>query len=111
MDVDRTNSYDCVISSGSSTVTSVAKQARLDIRVTQEQKQLLEQAAQLKGLSLSAYVLSHSLEAARDIVESHERIVLSDRDRQLFMDALSNPPEPTSALRSVVERYRSKYER
>ena len=104
MDVDRTDFYDCVAPSLFSIVTSAAKQARLDIRVTQEQKQLLEQAAQLKGLSLSAYVLSNSLEAAREVVESHERIVLSERDRQLFIDTLSNPPGTVAAIGRSLAR-------
>ncbi|WP_242027440.1 DUF1778 domain-containing protein [Sphaerospermopsis sp. FACHB-1094] len=41
--------------------TSSPKDSRLDLRVTQEQKELLEQAAALKGVSLSAYTLSYLL--------------------------------------------------
>lgn len=38
--------------------------------------------------------------AARAIRE-HERIVLSDRDWELFFDALVDPPEPNAALREA----------
>jgi len=34
---------------------SQAKDSRIDLRVTQEQKELLEKAASLRGVSLSAY--------------------------------------------------------
>jgi uncharacterized protein (DUF1778 family) len=35
--------------------TAATKNNRIDLRVTPEQKALLEQAASLKGISLSAY--------------------------------------------------------
>lgn len=35
--------------------TSKVKDSRIDLRVTQEQKEFLEKAASLRGISLSAY--------------------------------------------------------
>ncbi len=35
--------------------TSKVKDSRIDLRVTQKQKELLEKAASLRGISLSAY--------------------------------------------------------
>jgi len=58
-----------------------SKDSRLDLRVTLEQKELLERAAAIKGVSLSAYTLSHLLLAARQDIDSYEKLVLSNRDR------------------------------
>ncbi len=71
--------------------TPSPKDSRLDLRITQEQKQLLERAAAIRGVSLSAYTLLHLLPIARKEVNNHERLVLSNRDRELFMSALENP--------------------
>ncbi len=86
-----------------------SKDSRLDLRVTLEQKELLERAAAIKGVSLSAYTLSHLLPAARQDIDSHEKLVLSNRDRDLFMSVMENPPELKGKLKSAIEKYREKY--
>lgn len=70
-----------------------SKVSRLDLRVTLEQKELLERAAAIKGVSLSAYTLSHLLPAARQDIDAYEKLVLSNRDRDLFMSVIENPPQ------------------
>lgn len=86
------------------------KQSRVDFRVSAEQKELLERAASLKGLSVSSYLLSNSIEAATKDIESHEKLVLSDNDRDLFLSLMENPPEPNQALKSAMRRFQEEYE-
>lgn len=88
---------------------SQAKDSRIDLRVTQEQKELLERAASLKGVSLSAYTLFYVLPAAKQDVDSHERLVLSNRDRDLFLSMMENPPKLKGKLKSAIKKYREKY--
>lgn len=85
--------------------TSKAKGSRIDLRVTQEQKELLERAASLKRVSLSAYTLFYVLPAAKQEVDSHERLVLSNRDRDLFMSVMENPPDLKGKLKSAIKKY------
>ena len=92
------------------TKATKAKKSRLDIRIDQEQKELLERAASLRGLSLSSYLLSNSIEAAIKDIESHEKLVLSDNDRDLFLSLMENPPEPNEALKSAMRRFQEEYE-
>jgi hypothetical protein len=43
--------------------------------------------------------------------ETHEpsrRIVLSERDTELVIDLLANPPEPTKAFVDVAKRYKNR---
>ncbi len=89
---------------------SQAKDSRIDLRVTKEQKALLEKAALLKGISLSAYTLAHLLPIAKQEIEEQEKLILSDRDRDLFMEALENPPVLKGKLKSAIANYRDKYE-
>ena len=90
--------------------TPSPKDSRLDLRITQEQKQLLERAAAIRGVSLSAYTLLHLLPIARKEVNNHERLVLSNRDRELFMSALENPPKLKGKLKAAIQKYREKYD-
>jgi uncharacterized protein (DUF1778 family) len=94
-----------------SQVTKVNTRAsRIDLRVTQKQKDLLARAASLQGLSLSAYTLSSVLPIAQQEADSHESLVLSDRDRDLFMSGMENPPKLKGKLKAAMEKYRAKYE-
>jgi uncharacterized protein (DUF1778 family) len=88
---------------------SKSKDCRIDLRVTQEQKELLERAASFKGISLSAYTLFYVLPAARQDIDCQERLILSDRDRDLFMSAMENPPKLSGKLRSAIRDYQDKY--
>jgi uncharacterized protein (DUF1778 family) len=89
--------------------TSKAKDSRIDLRVTQEQKELLEKAASLRGISLSAYTLLHLLPVAKQDIDTQERLILSDRDRDLFMSIMENPPELQGNLKTAIKKYRDKY--
>ncbi len=79
------------------------------MRVTQEQKQLLEKAASLRGISLSAYTLLHLLPVAQQEIDASERLVLSNRDRDLFLSMMENPPELKGKLKTAIHKYRDKY--
>ena len=85
------------------------KDSRIDLRVTSEQKALLEQAAALKGVSLSAYTLLHLLPIAQQEMENQEKLTLSNRDRDLFLSALENPPKLKGKLKSAIATYQEKY--
>ena len=46
--------------------------------------------------------MNSAFDAARHLLSGRERIVLDDRDRDVFLDALVHPPEPNAALRRAV---------
>lgn len=92
-----------------SEIPNSAKDSRIDLRVTAEQKALLEQAASLSGVSLSAYTLLHLLPQAQQDLERQERLMLSNRDRNLFLSALANPPRLQGKLKSAIANYQDKY--
>ena len=83
--------------------------ARFDTRLTGEQKRLFEQAAHLEGYkSLSEFVIQVVQKAAHEIVTRHNTHLASERDKEIFFDALLHPPEPSTALTDAVKRYQKK---
>lgn len=38
--------------------------------------------------------------------DEHERMVLTGADREAFLDAVMNPPEPTEKLVAALRRHR-----
>ena len=79
------------------------KDSRVDFRVSDIQKALLERAAEIKHLSLSSYILSSSIKQAELDIAENEMLILSNRDRDLVMSALENPPEPNEALKGLFK--------
>ncbi len=79
---------------------------RLETRVTADQKSLIEHAAALQGRTVTDFVLTSVQEAARRAIEEHQRLDLSLRDSQAFVDALINPQPVNGRLRDTVQRYR-----
>ncbi len=72
--------------------------ARINLRTSPEAKALIERAAAIMGSTVSGFMLQNAYEAARKVVAGQDIITLSDRDRDAFLSALENPPEPTQAL-------------
>jgi uncharacterized protein (DUF1778 family) len=79
---------------------------RLETRVTADQKSLIERAAALQGRTVTDFVLSSVQEAARRAIEQHQRLDLSVRDSEAFVEALLKPQPVNKRLRDTVRRYR-----
>ena len=88
------------------TESQSTKTARLEARITEEQKELFSKAATLLGRSLSDFVVTCVSETAIRTVREHEVMTLSARDREIFVSALLNPPEPGARLRTAARRYK-----
>jgi uncharacterized protein (DUF1778 family) len=82
--------------------------ARLEARVTAEQKRLIERAAALQGRTVTDFVLTNVQDAARRAIDEHDRIELSVRDSEAFVDALLNHKPVNDRLRDTVRRYRAR---
>jgi uncharacterized protein (DUF1778 family) len=83
-----------------------ARAQRLEARVTAEQKTLIERAAALQGRTVTDFVLTSVQDAARRAIEEHQRLELSLRDSEAFVEALLNPTPVNDRLRDTVRRYR-----
>ena len=80
--------------------------ARLEARITAEQKVVLQQAAALSGRTLSEFVVASAQEAAARIIREHETLRLSRAEQIAFVTALLDPPAPGDRLREAAAAYR-----
>ena len=72
-------------------IETTNKASRFEMRLTPSQKERLDQAAEIKGLSTSHWALSNLLVAAdRDIQESHV-LYLDDEQWNSFIKSLDEP--------------------
>ncbi|HYW83051.1 MAG TPA: DUF1778 domain-containing protein [Spirochaetia bacterium] len=81
---------------------------RTEARLLPEQKKRIEQAASLKGLSLSDFIVQQADEAAIRTIQLHTSWTLEQRDRDLLVQALLNPPEPSARMKAAVKRYKER---
>ena len=79
---------------------------RLDARVTREEKEAIETAANLRGISYSDFVRTALREAALNTIRDYEQLSLSHRSREVFVEALLNPPKPTAKAIAAAKRFK-----
>jgi uncharacterized protein (DUF1778 family) len=72
---------------------------RLEARLPASVYATLKRAAELKGRSLTDFVVSAAHEAAQRAIEEDGLIRLSVEDQRRFAEALINPPAPNAALK------------
>lgn len=84
--------------------TAAARDDRIELRTTKEEKRLLARAAAYERLDVTSFIMRNVLPAARDVVDRAERIVLTERDSVRVLELLENPPKPTPALMAAARR-------
>ena len=83
-----------------------AEMTRFDTRLPESQKEFFQYAANLGGCrTLRKFVIVSVQSKAEEIVEKHKAIIASAKDRQIFFDAIMNPPAPSRNLRAAVKKY------
>ena len=88
--------------------TTTSEQARFDARLSKEQKQIFERAAFLGGYrNLTDFIFRTAQDKATEIIKEKERTIASERDSQIFFDAITNPRKPSDALKNALDDYNS----
>jgi uncharacterized protein (DUF1778 family) len=84
------------------------RQDRIELRASQKEREQFFEAATFSGMSLSAFLRQSALEKSESILKNKDALTLSDRDRDLFLDALENPPKANTRLKQAFKRYQKK---
>ena len=82
-----------------------AKSERIATRVTPTQKELIAQAASLRGRSLTDFMVESAQVAAVNAIEEAQVIQLAQRHQQSLVAALGAPPVANEALKKAAESY------
>ena len=78
--------------------TEMPRSERMELRATKREKALLSRAAAIEHLDVTSFVLRSALPEAPNIVDQHERVVLSECDTNFILDLLEHPPDPSPEL-------------
>lgn len=82
--------------------------SRVTLHTDPGTKALIQRAAVLAGIPVSAFVLQHAVNAARRVLADNGTYVLSEKDFEAFVAACAKSEEPTQQLRDLMaDRSRS----
>ena len=94
--------------SGKTLGNTAHKNARLELRSTQDQKTIIEKAASLMGQSVTSFMLSNVLKDAMEVIRKHQVTELSLNDWACFNAVIEAGAEPNAALIDAAKNYRKK---
>jgi uncharacterized protein (DUF1778 family) len=81
--------------------------ARLEARLPHAVMARLKRAAEIRGRTLTDFVVAAADEAACRTIEETEIVRLSIEGQRQIAAAILNPPAATSALKKAAKRYRA----
>lgn len=76
---------------------------RIHLRTTYEAKQVIEQAAQLTGTTMSAFMIQNAYERALDLIEQHQRITLNAQQWQALQTLVQQQPPANPELQALLK--------
>lgn len=83
---------------------SAVKKQRIDLRLTDDDKSMIEEAAAISNQSVSQFMLNSASQRAAEVIEQHRRVILNEESWTRVMDALSNPQSPGEKLKRAAKR-------
>jgi uncharacterized protein (DUF1778 family) len=84
------------------------EKARFDTRLPKEQKAFFERAARLGGFrSLTDFIVLTVQKRAKEIILEREQVIASQKDSEIFFDAITNPSKPNQKLTEAANEYKS----
>lgn len=78
------------------------KTERLGLRVTADQRSLLEAASQAEGATVTEFVLEHATRAAEDVLADRRVFTLDERRWTQFAALLDRPAAEVPGLRELM---------
>lgn len=88
-------------------MVGTSRSARVELRMTPEEKELLAAAAAREHLDVTAFVLRTMLPAAEEVMGRPERRTLREADATFMMRLLDEVSQPAPALVEAARRARS----
>lgn len=75
---------------------------RINVRSTADAKCVIEQAANLLGLSVSSFMIQSSFERAKDLLKSSHELKVNNTDREMLMNLLENPRPANDEMKKLM---------
>jgi len=84
------------------TATPHLRQARMELKTTNEMKDLLNRAAALDGLDLTSFVLAPAIEKARKVLNQHASISLTLEGQKTLLQLIHSQVKPTRGMKDLM---------
>ncbi|EDV2570397.1 DUF1778 domain-containing protein [Salmonella enterica subsp. enterica serovar Abony] len=85
---------------------SALKKQRIDLRLNEDDKHMIEEAAAMTNQSISQFMVSTASARAAEVIDQHRRLLLNEESWNLVMEAITNPPAPNDRLKRAAKRLR-----
>lgn len=85
--------------------TASEETARLEARIPVRIYSQMRRAAELRGMTLTGFLIATAGEEARREVENAEIMRLAREDQIRFAQALIDPPQPNARLKEAARRH------
>ncbi len=86
--------------------TIEVKQSRFELRLSEADKVLFEKASAISGYkTLTSFVTSVLRNQAKEIIFEHEQILKTEKDKEIFFDALLSNNQPNKKLQEAYKKY------
>lgn len=86
------------------TLESKGKDTAITLRISKQQKNILNQAAKLKHTSLTNFVLQQAYHAAQEALADQIRFSLDSESWDKFCEALDKKPEAIENLKNLFSK-------
>ena len=75
---------------------------RINVRSTVDAKNVIEQAANLLGISVSSFMIQSSFERAKELLKSNHELKVNNADRDMLMNLLENPRPANDEMKKLM---------
>ena len=82
-----------------------AAKDNVHFRCEREDKEIIEQAASLMGMTVTAYSRATLLERSRQVIKEAHRTRLSNADMEMFAAIVNDVEPPSETLRAAAKKY------
>gem|GEM_PF-650168 len=98
-----------IILKGKDMEAQINKDERIELRVSSTDKKIFKKAQILSGdKSFSSFIVRVVKQKAEEILARYDRILVSEKDRHAFFDAVFGDPEPNQNLMEAAKRFKSR---
>ena len=86
---------------------NTAPTSRMDLRLPQEVRNIIDHAASMEGLTRTDFVIAAALERAERVIERRKLIRLAMRDQELLVASLleDRVEEPSQHVKAIAREY------
>lgn len=86
--------------------TAEIKQSRFELRLSLEDRRIFEKASAISGYkTLSSFIISAIRERAKKIINDEEQILASQKDKEIFFNAILSDVKPSEKLIQASKKY------